>query len=531
MPGDAPADPSTRARCSSDRPTTLLLLAWNFADEIIAPAGRVPSRAAAGSSSRSRARDRLTGGARRCRVPAACPSCGADGSSSSTSSAASRCTAACCSTTREEALGFPRGDLELALLPRLRLHHQHRLRPGRCRATRSSYEETQGFSPRFRDVRRASWPQRWVERYDLRGKDVLEIGCGKGEFLLVLCELGGEPRHRHRPGLRPERARRRGRERIEFIARLLRRAATRTSTADVVVCRHTLEHIRRWRLHAARSARSIGDRATPSSCSSCRTSLRVLREVAFWDIYYEHCSYFTPGSLARLFRARLRGARPRARLRRPVHPDRGAARRARGARPSSRSRRGRRRRGRTLSAELHAETLRRWREAPRARGRARRALGRRLEGGRLPHDARREASSCVVDINPYKQGVPAGTGAQVVAPEALREYRPDLVVAMNPVYLDEIGRTFRSSAWRRGSTRSDADRLSDATVGVAASALLVDRDLERHPDREPADAFSGGGGVRVCHDRLAVDRTWSPLAATMCLAPPLGRLRGGLSAR
>ena len=29
---------------------------------------------------------------------------------------------------------------------------------------------------------------------------------------------------------------------------------------------------------------------------------RVLTEAAFWDIYYEHCSYFTPGSLARLFR-------------------------------------------------------------------------------------------------------------------------------------------------------------------------------------------------------------------------------------
>lgn len=28
---------------------------------------------------------------------------------------------------------------------------------------------------------------------------------------------------------------------------------------------------------------------------------RILREVAFWDVYYEHCSYFSAGSLARLF--------------------------------------------------------------------------------------------------------------------------------------------------------------------------------------------------------------------------------------
>src|SRR6185312_9381444 len=30
---------------------------------------------------------------------------------------------------------------------------------------------------------------------------------------------------------------------------------------------------------------------------------RILRQGAFWDIYYEHCTYFTRGSLARLFRS------------------------------------------------------------------------------------------------------------------------------------------------------------------------------------------------------------------------------------
>ena len=28
---------------------------------------------------------------------------------------------------------------------------------------------------------------------------------------------------------------------------------------------------------------------------------RILQERAFWDVYYEHCSYFTAGSLDRLF--------------------------------------------------------------------------------------------------------------------------------------------------------------------------------------------------------------------------------------
>jgi hypothetical protein len=45
----------------------------------------------------------------------------------------------------------------------------------------------------------------------------------------------------------------------------------------------------------------------------------------------------------------------------------------------------------------------------------------------------------VVDINPHKHGtyLPGG-GQQIVAPQTLREYRPDVVIAMNPVYREEI---------------------------------------------------------------------------------------------
>ena len=34
----------------------------------------------------------------------------------------------------------------------------------------------------------------------------------------------------------------------------------------------------------------------------------------------------------------------------------------------------------------------------------------------------------------------ARTGQEIVPPEFLSDYRPDLVIAMNPIYLDEIQR-------------------------------------------------------------------------------------------
>jgi len=45
----------------------------------------------------------------------------------------------------------------------------------------------------------------------------------------------------------------------------------------------------------------------------------------------------------------------------------------------------------------------------------------------------------IVDINPRKQAMYiAGTGQQIVPPEFLQSYRPDVVLVMNPIYQDEI---------------------------------------------------------------------------------------------
>ena len=46
----------------------------------------------------------------------------------------------------------------------------------------------------------------------------------------------------------------------------------------------------------------------------------------------------------------------------------------------------------------------------------------------------------VVDINPNRHGkFIAGVGKQIVSPEFLRNYKPDAVIIMNPVYSMEIG--------------------------------------------------------------------------------------------
>jgi hypothetical protein len=335
-------------------------------------------------------------------------------------------------TTREEALSFPTGELRLGL----------------CRACgfvtniaheasqqnySLSYEETQAFSPHFRTFLRAL-AQRWVARYGLRGKRVLEIGSGKGEFLVLLHELGIGDGIGIDPGFAPERVEER--PGLRFIRDLYseRYAGLR---ADAIVCRHTLEHIAPVGDFMRLVRSTAGDGVVLFELPDL---LRVLREGDFWDIYYEHVSYFSPGSLARLFRTV--GFEPL--VLELDYDDQYILIEAR-AGPV----------GEPLPLEEEPETV------AQAVAEFRRAYDTRVADWRERlRSARRPAIwgagskgvaflttigagagiELAVDINPYKQDRwLAGSGVRVVAPEQLREYRPDLVVAMNPAYLEEIG--------------------------------------------------------------------------------------------
>jgi hypothetical protein len=51
----------------------------------------------------------------------------------------------------------------------------------------------------------------------------------------------------------------------------------------------------------------------------------------------------------------------------------------------------------------------------------------------------RDGVDYAVDVNPRRSGTfIAGTGQQIVAPEFLAQYRPDVVIVMSPIYLPEI---------------------------------------------------------------------------------------------
>jgi C-methyltransferase C-terminal domain/Methyltransferase domain len=345
--------------------------------------------------------------------------------------------------TEAEALGCPRGDIALS----------HCLDCGfvfnaafdaRLMSYTPRYDASQAHSPAFRRYLDGV-AEGLVDRHRLRGKMLVEIGCGDGDFLVRLCRLGEstgvgfDPSH---PGgqILPS---------LTIVPEPYG-PAHGDLKADLICARHVIEHLDRPAalLELVRSA--VGDRADVLVCFETPRLEWILERVAFWDVFYEHCSYFAMPVLRELFErcgfvvtgswVAFEGqyqwleARPaRAWSRTP---------------PSGR---------RPVGLDARVEAFAAASDAARSRWLGR-VEGLARDGGCVVWGAgakgvtflnalglSRELVPAVVDLNPRKQGsyVP-GTGQPVVAPPRLRDYAVRHAIVMNPYYAGEIEALIRA---------------------------------------------------------------------------------------
>jgi len=349
--------------------------------------------------------------------------------------------------TREQALTYHRGDIALGFCPACGFMSNVVFDPS-VHEYSSKYEETQGFSETFQSFHRGL-AQRLIDRYDLHGKSLIEIGCGKGEFLTMLCEMGGNTGVGFDPAYISERNTSPARDRMTFIKDLYSEKYT-SYHGDFVCCKMTLEHIHNVAEFMSTVRRSIGDRRETIVFFQIPDMKRILEEDAFWDIYYEHCSYFTQGSLARLFRRTgfdvvdlgteydgqylMIEARPGTGTGTPALAQENDLQATTEA-------------VRKFSASID-RTIGLWRKRLTAYEKENKRVV--IWGGGSKGVAFltklnvRDQIQYAVDINPYKKGTfMAGTGQEIVLPGFLTTYKPDVVIVMNPIYLGEIGQDLK----------------------------------------------------------------------------------------
>jgi hypothetical protein len=309
-------------------------------------------------------------------------------------------------------------------------------------------EETQAFSPHFVRYAEALAGQ-WIDRYAIRGQTVLEVGCGKAEFLSLMCEMGNNKGVGYDPGVHLERVDGPAASRLTLVSELFGDGQLDLD-ADALVCRHTLEHIPAAPEFLSMLHRWAARRSTPPILLFEVPDVeRVLDEVAIWDLYYEHCSYFTADTLRFAFERAgfsvlavrrvydgqylVLEARPRnATSPAPVR----AGDESVTAVVALAGRFVDRYRAITAACRANLERLVRDGKTVVLWGGGAKAVSflTSLEVSHLVEFA--------VDVNPNKQGkFLVGTGHAVVGPEQLRSYSSLQLVVMNPVYLPEIKKT------------------------------------------------------------------------------------------
>ncbi|BAZ46036.1 hypothetical protein NIES4102_30640 [Chondrocystis sp. NIES-4102] len=201
-------------------------------------------------------------------------------------------------SSKEEATNFPCGDVVLGFCDRCGFITNTQF-DVKWSAYAPNYEDQQSYSPTFNKFS-LKLANHLIDKYDLHNKDIIEIGCSKGDFLLLLCELGNNRGVGIDPSVVPGRVESEAADRVTFIQDYYSEKHSEY-VGDFICCRHTLEHIQPTSEFIKTVRKSIGDRNTVV-VFEIPDNTRVLKEQAFEDIYYEHCSYFSPGTLARLFR-------------------------------------------------------------------------------------------------------------------------------------------------------------------------------------------------------------------------------------
>jgi 2-polyprenyl-3-methyl-5-hydroxy-6-metoxy-1,4-benzoquinol methylase len=337
---------------------------------------------------------------------------------------------------QRSALETPRGSLSLMVCEECGFVFNQAFEPSSMRYG-VDYDNTQTCSPVF-NTYVDELVDRLVSENGVRDCRVIEVGCGRGSFLRKLTEMGGNTGYGFDPSYTGPSVDLDGR--LHFERRYYGPECAETS-ADVVVCRHVIEHVPNPLdlLHTIRQTLANSPRAkvffeTPGV-------EWILRNRAIWDFFHEHCSYFSADSLTTAFEAT--GFKIES-----IQNVFGGQYLWLEA---------------TLSTEEPSRVIRKAGLIPNlakqfalSERKMKKVLGERLQGlatrGKVALwgagakgvtlanlvDPGRRLIVCVVDLNPRKQGhyLP-GTGHPIVGYQELAKYGVATAILMNPNYREE----------------------------------------------------------------------------------------------
>jgi hypothetical protein len=345
-------------------------------------------------------------------------------------------------TDRQSARSVTRGDIHLAFCSQCGHVFNTRFDPALLVYTQQ-YENSLYFSPRFQAYAH-ELALGLVERHNLHNRSLVEIGSGKGDFLNQLCELGGNTGTGYDPSYDGTGS---PFSRVRFVQGYFSDQFL-DEPLDFLYARHTLEHIPQPRQFVDLFRRAAAKHPTMTAFIEVPNVRQTIAHMAIWDLIYEHVSYFSAPSLATLFNQAQFDV---CHLEETYEGQFLTLEAAPSAQPV------------TSPADLalqidqlaaaveafelgYQEKTAAWKNQLHdlsASGKKAVIWGAGTKGISFLNVLNvQDEIEYVVDINPRKRGkYITGSGQQIVPPEFLADYKPDVVVVMNPIYTAEITET------------------------------------------------------------------------------------------
>jgi 2-polyprenyl-3-methyl-5-hydroxy-6-metoxy-1,4-benzoquinol methylase len=346
--------------------------------------------------------------------------------------------------SHSQATDAAKGNIHLNFCPNCAHVYNRTFDPSRVQYD-SSYENSLHYSPVFRRYL-ADLAERLTQRYHLYKKDIIEIGCGTGDFLRLFSEKGGNRCIGFEPSFDELRVGPNLRNSNIEIVRDYYSEKYSEHLADFVACRQVLEHIVNPRNFLSSIQRSIAGKDSAVIFFEVPNLMYTLEKRGIWDLIYEHCGYYSAWSLDYLFdKTGFESLE--------IYESFGGQYMCIEAKLSTRQS------GLYLSktiqskdrvesfvngfADLYQRTVGFWKESlqkMKQQGVRVVVWGAGSKGITFLNVLHIDGLiDYVVDINPHKQGryIP-GTGQRVISPDALVDIRPQVIITMNPLYTDEI---------------------------------------------------------------------------------------------
>ena len=339
----------------------------------------------------------------------------------------------------EAAMAAPAGRLRLGVCTACGFVYNTAFDPGLL-SYGAQYENDQGHSGAFQ-AHLDALVERVLGADGVRGGVVVEVGCGQGQFLrrLVADPTAGVIGHGFDPSYRGEDQPPSQPPRLYFHREMYGPDSARV-TADVLLCRHVIEHIPTPAPFLDSVASALAGSGYPRVYFETPDVSWIFEHKVYFDVFYEHCSYFSPGSIRAAFGRAGFDVTAVDRIFGGQYLWLEARRGTDGANRSA-----------LEPGELPAMALAfgdaeaRWRSSAAAALRDMAGpvavWGAGAKGATYASllDPDHQHIDCIVDINPGKQGAfLPGSGHPVLAPEALIGRGVRTVVLMNPNYRDEV---------------------------------------------------------------------------------------------